>query len=107
MLKYSRVFIIILIVLFILVFDITQEFVFKGKKVPSSNKVILIYAWHGGRDYRAIVKNGAIEKEINLSISKRSTAIFVECGFLSNPEEKILIQQEDYQNKLSGLYIVD
>lgn len=33
------------------------------------------------------------------------TAI-VECGFLSNPEEKQLLQQEEYQNKLAwGIYI--
>ena len=33
------------------------------------------------------------------------TAI-VECGFLSNPEEKELLQQEEYQDKLAwGIYI--
>ena len=32
------------------------------------------------------------------------TAI-VECGFLSNPEEEKLLQQEEYQNKLAwGIY---
>ena len=33
------------------------------------------------------------------------TAI-VECGFLSNPEEKELLQKEEYQDKLAwGIYI--
>ena len=32
------------------------------------------------------------------------TAI-VECGFLSNPEEKALLEQEEYQDKLAwGIY---
>lgn len=33
------------------------------------------------------------------------TAI-VECGFLSNPEEKELLEQEEYQDKLAwGIYV--
>ena len=33
-------------------------------------------------------------------------AIIVECGFLSNPEEAELLQQDEYQNQLAwGIYI--
>ena len=31
----------------------------------------------------------------------QAPSVIVECGFLSNPEEEILLQNEDYQNKLS------
>ena len=29
------------------------------------------------------------------------TGVLVECGFLSNPEEELLLRTEDYQKKIS------
>lgn len=78
--KYGNILIIILIAILIIVFDITYENVFTGKKVPAGNKVIIIDAGHGGRDPGAVGKNGAIEKEINLSIAKKLKAYLEENG---------------------------
>ena len=33
----------------------------------------------------------------------QNPAVLIECGFLSNPEESVLLQQEEYQNKLAFL----
>lgn len=78
--KYGNILIIVVIALLIIVFDITYENVFTGKKVPAGNKVIIIDAGHGGRDPGAVGENGAIEKEINLSIAKKLKAYLEENG---------------------------
>ena len=31
----------------------------------------------------------------------KNTAVLIECGFLTNPEEEKLLQQEEYQRKLA------
>ena len=35
--------------------------------------------------------------------NSRIPAVLIECGFLSNPEEREKLQQEDYQNKVANL----
>ena len=42
-----------------------------------------------------------IAKTVYLMNHIRCPAILVECGFLSNPQEDALLQQEDYQTKLA------
>ena len=50
-------------------------------------------------------ENSRQEKEIPKSIYLmnhiQNTAVLVECGFLTNPEDEILLQQADYQRKLA------
>lgn len=48
--------------------------------------------------------NKRIEKESDTYFilkGNKIPSLIVECGFLSNPEEESLLQQEDYQNKIS------
>ncbi len=40
-------------------------------------------------------------KTIYILENTKKTAVLVECGFLSNPEESRLLSSEDYQNKLA------
>lgn len=35
--------------------------------------------------------------------NSRIPAVLIECGFLSNPEERDMLQQEEYQNKVANL----
>ena len=42
-----------------------------------------------------------IAKKVYLMNHSNCRAILVECGFLSNPREDQLLQQEDYQTKLA------
>lgn len=45
------------------------------------------------------IKGKYIVEHVEIPIS------IIECGFLSNPEEEVLLQQDDYQNKLAwGIY---
>ena len=45
-------------------------------------------------------------KDIYIIDNSKIPAVIVECGFISNPEEAILLQDETYQNKIVwGIYI--
>ena len=39
----------------------------------------------------------------NIKLVDKSTipTVIVECGFISNPEEKVLLQSEEYQEKIA------
>lgn len=55
--------------IFTLILAITP-FTYKTEAVENKNKIILIDPGHGGIDGGAVSKNGTVEKDINLSISK-------------------------------------
>ena len=81
-----------------------QTFYRKGddesKKIANSIQNSLKNAIQKENDRVALgIDNIYIVKNVNIPIG------IVECGFLSNPEEEQLLQQEDYQNKLAwGIY---
>lgn len=39
--------------------------------------------------------------DLYLYRNTRKAGVLIECGFLSNPNERYLLRQEDYQEKLS------
>ena len=54
------------------------------------------------------IKNTRKSKSISgiyLMDNSKIPSVIVECGFLSNPEESRLLQEDEYQNKLAwGIY---
>lgn len=68
--------------------------VFSNEKVTNEKKIILIDPGHGGMDSGAVGKDGTLEKEINLDISKMLKEKLKKEGY-----EVIMTREED-----EGLY---
>jgi N-acetylmuramoyl-L-alanine amidase len=77
--QIRKIIIVALIAVIVVIFDYTYIHVFVNHRNTFGNRVVIIDAGHGGIDGGAIGKNGTIEKDINLDISKKVKA-YIESG---------------------------
>lgn len=70
-------------------------------KVNKDNNTIIVDAGHGGKDPGKVGANGALEKDINLSIAKKLKVCLEEAGFkvVLTREGDAGLYQESTQNK--------
>ncbi len=73
-----------------------QELIEESKKLAESIQNTLIAGMNDGTNRIAMGK-----KDVFLLKNPTSPMVIVECGFLSNDEEAILLNQEDYQGRLA------
>lgn len=99
----KKIVIVALIAVLVVIFDYTYIHVFVNHRHTIGNRVIIIDAGHGGIDGGAIGKNGTIEKDINLEISKKLKA-YIESGgdtciMIREVDEGLYSQQGTIRNK--------
>lgn len=92
--QIRKIIIVSLIAVLVVIFDYTYIHVFVNHRHIVGSRVLIIDAGHGGIDGGAIGKNGTIEKDINLDISKKVKA-YLESG----GDSCIMIREVD-----EGLY---
>lgn len=81
--------VIVLCISLLLGYDIFKSYISTFAEFENS-PLIVIDAGHGGEDGGTVSEKGYVEKDINLSISKKLSAFFTLCGY-----ETIMIRDED------------
>lgn len=91
LIKNKRLWIIIILIIIFIAIIIKPE---------NKNTLIIIDPGHGGKDPRTIGFNNEYEKDIVLKVLRETSMklFIIEAGFLSNIEESLMLNNDNYQN---------